>query len=507
MKIDLLVVGAGPVGLAMAAELARYGLTVRIVDKAAQRTDKSKALVLWSRTLELLERAGCAQKFVDAGLKATRVNIEAGGKEIAHFTLDGVATAYPYALMLPQSETERLLEEHLNSYGVQTERSVELTQLSQTADGVTATLRKADGSLETIESAWLAGCDGAHSVVRHQLGLQFEGNTLHSDWILADVHLAGLKRTGEIEIFWHQDGILAIFPIATGRFRIIANVDKSATNMRNPSMPDSTASLNDPADGPTIEEVRAILDRRGPGGVTASHPVWLAGFHINERKVSDYRSSRIFLAGDAAHIHSPAGGQGMNTGIQDACNLAWKLALVQHGLCSPEPLLASYNTERSAVGAAVLKAAGRMTEIGLLKGTLPQKIRNHVAALLLGLPPVLKAMTNAATEISIRYPKGPLTPHDSHAPGGPAPGERAPIRNDEPPIGAGSRPRFVLFATPDSNAHALIARHASLLEEHSRPPFHEDGIWLVRPDGYVAVAARKDQWNHLEAFLESIGAR
>ena len=170
---------------------ARFGVAIRIVDKSAQRTDKSKALVLWSRTLELIDRMGCGEAFVDAGFKVNAANIVAGSRTVAHVRLDLIDTPHPYALMLPQSETERLMEQHLNTCGVQVERQVELVRFVLGADMVTATLRHADGREETLQAAWLIGCDGAHSAVRHGLGMQFEGDTLPSDWILADVHLAG----------------------------------------------------------------------------------------------------------------------------------------------------------------------------------------------------------------------------------------------------------------------------------------------------------------------------
>jgi 2-polyprenyl-6-methoxyphenol hydroxylase-like FAD-dependent oxidoreductase len=338
--IDILVAGAGPVGLTMAAELARYGLSVRIADKSPARTDKSKALVVWSRTLELLDCAGAAAAFLSAGYRVSAVNIVAGSNVVGHFTLDGVPTPHPYALMLPQSETERLLEEHLSGLGVRVERTVELTKFVEGGDRVVSTLRRADGSEETVESSWLIGCDGPHSLVRHQLGLEFHGDTLVSDWILADVNLDGGAKPDAVEIYWHADGVLAIFPIARDRFRVIA--DFGAAN--------AAARMD-----PTLEEVQEVLDRRGPGGIRVSSPRWLAAFRINERKVMRYRVGRAFLAGDAAHIHSPAGGQGMNTGMQDAFNLAWKLALVCRGEGRPEPLLDSYSAERSAIGDVVLK--------------------------------------------------------------------------------------------------------------------------------------------------------
>ena len=330
MKCQVLVVGAGPVGLTMAAELARYGVGVRIVDKAAQRTDKSKAMVLWSRTLELIDRMGCGAAFVDAGLKARGANIIAGATTIAHVGFEGLETPHPYALMLPQSDTERLLEQHLNALGVEVERQVELTRFVADEDAATAFLRRPDGREEKLDVDWMIGCDGAHSVVRHGLGVEFEGDTLVTGWILADLHLAGgAAPPDEIEIYWHADGVLLMFPIAPGRYRVIADVGDVKAG-EHPSEP-------------TLEEVQALIDRRGPGGIKATAPVWLSPFRINERKVADYRAGRVFLAGDAAHIHSPAGGQGMNTGMQDAFNLAWKLALVCRGLANPEPLLSSYS--------------------------------------------------------------------------------------------------------------------------------------------------------------------
>jgi 2-polyprenyl-6-methoxyphenol hydroxylase-like FAD-dependent oxidoreductase len=490
MKPDVLVVGAGPVGLTMAAELARYGIAVRIVDKAAQRTDKSKALVVWSRTLELMDRMACTQAFISAGFKASAMNVIAGGKPVGHVSLDAIKSIYPFALMLPQSETERLMEEHLASHGVAVERSCEIIQFTPSADSVTAILKHADDREETLEVSWLIGCDGAHSTVRHGLGIQFEGNTQPSDWILADIHLSGVQLPpDELGLFWHSDGVLALFPISPGRYRIIADVGQAKANEHRPD--------------PTLAEIQAVMDRRGPGGMIASSPIWLASFRINERKVADYRVGRVFLAGDAAHIHSPAGGQGMNTGMQDACNLAWKLAMVIRGLVNPEPLLGSYSIERSAVGRQVLKDAGRLTSLAILRSGIAQDIRNHIASLVFGLTPIGKTMANRLAELTVDYPKSPLTRAGHHS-GGPAPGERAPVTEMTSPVGAGDTPRFALFAPGGPEAENLIARFAGVLEPNVRTPFADSGIWLVRPDGYVATAADKNGWPRIEEFLRDI---
>ena len=187
----VLVVGAGPVGLTMASELARYGIPVRIVDKAAQRTDKSKAIVVWSRTVELLDRGGGSAPFVDAGFKSYAVNFIAGDKVIGHVSMESAQTPYPYALMLPQSETERLLEERLRRLGVAVERRLELATFERGDHGVEAVLRHADGREEAVSADWMVGCDGAHSAVRHGLAVPFAGKTMDSDWMLADVHMTG----------------------------------------------------------------------------------------------------------------------------------------------------------------------------------------------------------------------------------------------------------------------------------------------------------------------------
>jgi 2-polyprenyl-6-methoxyphenol hydroxylase-like FAD-dependent oxidoreductase len=493
MQSTVLVVGAGPVGLTMAAELARYGVPTRIVEKAPQRTDKSKALVLWARTLELLDRAGCGSKFVEAGLKVRAANIIAEGRQVAHIRLDEIQTPHPYGLMLPQCDTERLLDEHLNACGVRVERQVELVEFTPAADRVTATLRHADGHHETLDVPWMIGCDGAHSAVRHGLRMSFEGETLVSDWILADTHLTGLSNADEVNTFWHSEGVLVVFPISPGRFRVIADVGEAHSDERPPD--------------PTLAEVQAIIDQRGPGGIRISSPIWLASFRINERKVTDYRSSRVFLAGDAAHVHSPAGGQGMNTGMQDACNLAWKLALVHRGLAAEEPLLASYSIERSAVGQQVLKDAGNVTRLATLRGGIAQAVRNHVASFVFGLSPVLDALAKKASELAIGYPKSPLTLPARHGISGPAPGERAPVSGAPNPVGAGDTPRFALFARADSNAAAMIERHRDLLEPEFRPPFEEGGMWLVRPDGYVAMVTKQGDWNQVDDYLNRIRGR
>jgi 2-polyprenyl-6-methoxyphenol hydroxylase-like FAD-dependent oxidoreductase len=294
----VLIAGAGPVGLTMAADLARYGVTVRIVDKAASRTDQSKALVLWSRSLELIERMGCVERFLKAGMNTHGARMSTGKELIGEITFDDVESRYPFALMIPQNETERLLETYLEELGVKVERQIELTAFTARTDGVTATLRDAAGREESVAAEWLIGCDGAHSTVRHGLGIEFSGTTQPSDWVLADLRLSGLNPD-KFDIFWHAQGILAFFPIVGDRYRVGADLGPAGGGGHRGD--------------PTLAEVQALVDQRGPGAIRLHDPIWLSSFRINERKVKDYGRGRVFLAGDAAHIHSPAGGQGMNT--------------------------------------------------------------------------------------------------------------------------------------------------------------------------------------------------
>lgn len=470
----VLVVGAGPVGLTMACELARFGIPLRIIDKARQRTDKSKALVLWSRTLELLDRgANGAAPFVEAGHKVLAVDFISGDQRIGRVSMEHVDTPYAYALMLPQSDTERLLEERLASLGIHVERGVEMMEYQAGVAGVTAALRHPDGRTEIAAAEWLVGCDGAHSIVRHTLGVPFAGKTMDSDWMLADVHMSGYPcPDSEASVYWHRDGVFVIFPIRPGRYRLLADMPSSGA--QQPPVP-------------TLEQVQAMIDRRGPPGTKVSDPVWLAGFRINGRKVAGYRSGRVFLAGDAAHVHSPAGGQGMNTGMQDAFNLSWKLAMVIRGACGDQ-LLDSYTHERSAVGDEVLKTAERLTEVGTMKNHLAQHVRNLVGHVMLGLRPVQRKFADTMSEVAIAYPESPL--NGPAAPGvSPKPGERVTPRQDARDSWP-EAPRFALHAAPSQDVSELIAQYPALLHAAPRGPLHADAMILVRPDGYVACSAQ-----------------
>jgi 2-polyprenyl-6-methoxyphenol hydroxylase-like FAD-dependent oxidoreductase len=479
----VLIAGAGPVGLTLANELVRHGISVRIVDKAAQRTDKSKALVMWSRTLELFDDAGYVGPFLSAGLQAHGAQISTGRQVVARVSLDLIDSRFAYGLMIPQSETERILEERLAAAGVTVERRVELSGFTDRGDSVEASLTAAGGARETVRADWLVGCDGAHSTVRHGLGFAFEGSTLQSRWALADGHVTGLEPQDHLHIFWHRDGILAFFPIVGDRWRVVADLGADEGGDTDP----------------TLDDINGLMARRGSPGIVMTDPFWLAGFRINERKVKDYARGRVFLAGDAAHIHSPAGGQGMNTGIQDAFNLAWKLALVIEGAARPA-LLDSYSAERSTIGEKVLRNAGRLTEVATMRNPLLQDIRNTIVRFAASFPQVQHKVADQLGEMDIGYPESPLTAPSGPLARGPKAGERWPHRL----AGGAGGCRFTALGPPALVA-GLVAKFPRLATTGA---VHGTGdattLRLIRPDGYVGFAGGPQDAARADAYLAAL---
>ena len=486
MKRVVLIAGAGPVGLTMALALKRRGVAVRIVEKGAARTSQSRALIVWPRTLELLDIEGCVESFLSTGMKGSGVRIFADGRELVHVDLGRARSAYRFGLFIPQSETERLLEEQLARLGLSVERGLALQSFAEDAGSVVATLQSANGVSESVRAEYLLGCDGAHSLVRKALGVEFEGNTLPSDWVLADLVIDGPLPPGEATICFSRDGVLALFPIIGGRMRVIYDIGLAPVELRPP---------------PTLDELQAVLEERAPAGLRAHDPVWLSHFRINERKVGDYRRGRVFLAGDAAHVHSPAGGQGMNTGMQDAFNLAWKLALVWHGHAT-DALLESYSPERSAIGDQVLRNAGLLTRVGTLQNPVLQEIRNLAASTLGQLAVLQQRVVDELTEVDLHYADSPINAAPKGAAHHPAAGARAPDIALAAAAGGPQRlhsalasGRFVALSAADLPP-VRLAREldavALAVRADSSGPYERGHVYLIRPDAYVAMSTAGD---------------
>ena len=306
--------------------------------------------------------------------------------------------------MIPQSETERLLGEHLAGAGWLSSGVWSWFRSSSDRKALWPPCAQGGRRTRPAASDWLVGCDGAHSTTRHVLGADFKGKAEPSQWILGDLAFDRLDHSGEIDIFWHEKGVLALFPIS----KIAVSRDCRPGTPPARSRPATRRS-------PTC---RPRLDERGPGDLRASDPVWIANFRISERKVADYRFGRTFLAGDAAHIHSPAGGQGMNTGMQDAFNLAWKLGLGRRGQAQAEALLASYSLERSPSGRAGLTRGRLATEVATLRNPIGQFLRNHTASILFSFSFVRDKIRDVLGELSINYRHSPLAVEDWSAAAG-----------------------------------------------------------------------------------------
>ncbi|MDT5108589.1 MAG: hypothetical protein QOE20_479, partial [Mycobacterium sp.] len=344
--LPVLIVGAGPTGLTAAIELSRLGVDVRIVDKAIEASTTSRALGVQARTVELLRPRGVADEMLRLGNRASATTLYADGQRLAGIELHRMASEYNFILMLAQSETERLLTEGLSRQGVEVERGVEFESLAQDDDGVHVALRHVDGRREVLSASYVIAADGSHSPIRKALGLPFVGRSLTHSYVLGDVHLAGAVPENQLSIFLASNGFLAIFPMGDGRFRFMATDPDGVTG----DTPE-----------PSLDDIQRLYDRTAHIGAQLYELNWSSRFRINSRHMTTLRDGRVFFGGDAAHVHSPAGGQGMNAGIQDMINLSWKLAMVLHGSARPA-LLDTYASDRLPVIAQLVTMTERATK-------------------------------------------------------------------------------------------------------------------------------------------------
>jgi 3-(3-hydroxy-phenyl)propionate hydroxylase len=415
----VLIAGAGPTGLAAAMSLSRAGIPVRLIDKAREPSPWSRAIGIQARTLELFEQHRLVEPFLEVGHRARVANLYSNGQRLARLDFDPLQTRYPYLLFLDQSVTERLMTEHLASFGVRIERGVELTRFRQGSAGLDAAVQHWNGAEESIHPSYLIGADGAHSMVRHGLGIEFAGKTFEQTFLLADLQADTEWPDDEFHIFASGEGIATLFPMGGGRTRLIA--DKRGASG---AAPDHGMDSPEKSAAPTLDECRAIIERRIHHRVTVTNLQWSSYFHLNNRMADRLRSGRIFLAGDAAHVHSPAGAQGMNTGIQEAFNLGWKIARMLAGV-APDRLLDTYHDERHPIERDVLRQSSFMTQMAAAEHGPMKLIRDHVMPALSAIGPLRDAARRTVSELSIQYRRSPLT-LDRSLDGGPRAGERAP---------------------------------------------------------------------------------
>jgi 2-polyprenyl-6-methoxyphenol hydroxylase-like FAD-dependent oxidoreductase len=490
---EVLVVGAGPTGLVLALWLTKLGARARIVDKTAEPGTTSRALAIQARTLELYRQLDLADAVVERAHKVPGVNLWARGAKQARIDFEQVGvglTPFPYLRIFPQDEHERLLINRLAATGVLVERRTELVGFKEEGDRVVAELRRADGSIEVVEAAYIAGCDGAHSRVREAISAGFPGGTYRQLFYVADVAASGPPVDGELHVDLDEADFLAIFPLAgKGRARLIGAVRGERAER---------------GDELRFEDVsdRAIRNLR----VTVDRVNWFSTYRIHHRMALRFRKGRAFLLGDAAHIHSPAGGQGMNTGIGDAVNLAWKLKAALSG--ASDALLDSYESERSAFARRLVETTDRAFTFASAEGRFADLIRLWAAPVILGaalsFEPVRVFAFRTVSQINVNYRASLLSrgkAGDVHG------GDRMPwvvadgVDNQRDSTGTTWQAQVYGAARPELVAWCADRKLPLIvfpwLPPCARAGLAENALYLLRPDTYVGLA---DEAGSLEAL-------
>ena len=491
---QVLVVGAGPTGLVLAIDLLYRGISVRVIDKGDGITLESRAIGIHARTLEVLDMMGLAERCTEQGQRVRELRFYANGKRLVSLDFAWSGSRFDFFLDLAQDEFQRLLLARVNQLGGAVEYGTELTGLTAGPDAVTAAVRTRAGVERTITAGYLAGCDGAHSRVRRELGLGFPGNPYPQDWLLADVSLDWDRDEHVAHAFFRPDGLpLVCFPMRGHRWRL--------------TLP---FAGNRGGQAPTLEEIQELTDQRAPEPVTVSDPSWLAAFRTHRRSASAYRRGRVLLAGDAVHIHTPVGGQGMNTGIMEAHNLGWKLALVASG-AAPELLLDSYGAERRPVAEDVLRLTHTMVRLGTVSDPLLRRIRDVVVPALGRSAVVQRRAVRRLSHVYVAYPSSPLARQD-RAGGGPRPGDRMP---DIAVYADGYA--TTLHKVLRTGMHVLVVPStgpAALLDQAGLRCYRRyfdvvtrnaaGLVVLVRPDGYVAARGRPGDLAAVAGYLRDL---
>jgi 2-polyprenyl-6-methoxyphenol hydroxylase-like FAD-dependent oxidoreductase len=500
---QVLITGAGPTGLVLAIWLKRLGVPVRIVDQAVAPGTTSRALVVHARTLEFYRQVGLAETVVERALEMTSVNLWAKGKKAARVFFGPLGqgmSPFPYLLILPQDEHERLLIEHLAEHGVQVERRTQLLGFEDSGGRVLARLRRPDGTEEACEAAYLAGCDGARSTARDVLGAGFPGGTYSHLFYVADVEASGPVMDREIHVALDDTDFLVVFPMkGAGRARLIGTVRQEGEGEQ---------------EGLSWDDV--TKDVIGRLGITVERLNWFSTYRVHHRVADHFRRGRAFLLGDAAHIHSPVGGQGMNTGIGDAVNLAWKLAAVLQG--ADAAILDTYEPERIAFARRLVATTDRAFTVVTSSGPIARRMRVDVAPRLLPMLFAARAfrrlMFRTVSQIAINYRDSSLS--EGRA-GNVRGGDRLPWVTTGRTSDRGSD-NFSPLTSLDWQVHVyggaaapiaeVCARRGMALQTFpwqsaaSRAGLARGAVYLVRPDGYVGLADPEASPARVERYLD-----
>ena len=524
---DVLVVGAGPTGLMMANLLDRSGVKFRVMDKKSGPTEETRALVVHAKTLELFDKLGLAERAVEQGKRVGAAEVLKEGKgvgELSFFEDDGQddRAPYPFALIYEQHRTERLLIQGLEEAGGRIEWSAELLDLIQTSDGATATIRHSDGSEEIIEAGWVVGADGASSPVRHFLNLDFEGDTYEENLFLADVNIEWDKEPERAYMDLTREGFIAFFPMPGDgrRFRL--------TGALIPELAEKQEITHD--------DVQRIVDADPNLKARILETRWTSVYRIHRRMTERFRVNRVFLAGDAAHVHSPAGGQGMNTGIGDAYNLAWKLALVVKGRAH-DSLLDSYEAERMPFARSILNGSDRGFSLQVTNNPVTRRLKLFAVPLLFRLVSAVPLLRRRVfwfiSQLWTSYRESPVVEESRSAKKGPRAGERAPYGFFEAGKNAG-KGIFEVLKGPDHHLllfegtrsepnrlevareeiDGLLERYEAPMQIHQIPAnnkkLHErygvkkPRLFLIRPDGHVAYSGEASDVVGLKVYLDRL---
>ena len=516
MDTDVLIVGGGPTGLMLANQLGRRGVRVMIVDRHSGPAQQTRAMAVHARTLEIYSRLGIAQRALELGRRGNGANLWAQGKWSARIPLGEIGKSvspFPFVLMLGQDDNERIMGDHLRNWGMAVQWNTELTAIHQEAGHVTATLKQPDGSSREVTAAYVAGCDGGHSAVRELSGIGFPGAPYEHVFFVADTEATGPMVADELNVYLWRDGFHLFFPMrGKDRWRVIGILPKKLQGR----------------DDVAFEELSPDIRREAGADLTFKECSWFSTYRIHHRAAEKFRDRRCFLLGDAAHVHSPMGGQGMNTGLQDAYNLAWKLALVVKGKADAA-LLDTYAAERMPVARRLLKTTDRafvmVVSDNWLAGLFRTRILARVAAFAMTFERAKQLAFRTLSQTGITYRESPLSqtlagvPHNA-----PRAGDRFPWLQLR--LSANS-PVEDLFQKLDDTRYNLIVigqpaqtlEFGDLLRVHEIPDdVHNTQaltatriagptFYLLRPDGHVGLAGARLDAAAVNQYLADCGIK